>query len=107
VEELKNARAQIPTIKYDPRFWKMQKEERGELIHAMIMFVDGTLAFQRNIILLDSILRSDAEYKGPAEAIGLLSLIWTRIETALSVKLLDDQERKAIKELLASHTNTH
>jgi Aluminium activated malate transporter len=101
VEGLKNTRALIPVIKYDPWFWRMRKEERRELIHAMIMLVDRTIAVQMNIILLDSILRSDAEYKGPAEAIGLLPLIGKRIETALSVKLLDDQERNAaVKELL-------
>jgi Fusaric acid resistance protein-like len=100
----KSTRALIPILKYDPWFWTMQADERGEFKHAMHILLVRTLRIQMNIVLLDSILRSDAEYKGPTEAIKLLPAIGRRIETALSVKLLDAQERKAaVQEMIDEH----
>jgi Fusaric acid resistance protein-like len=104
LDGLKNTRALIPNLKYDPWFCVRPKEERGELRYAMTMLVDKTLAIQMNIVLLYSTLRSEAEYKGPVEAIGLLPLIGKRIETVLSVKLVDDQVRNAaVRDLLDEH----
>jgi Fusaric acid resistance protein-like len=76
----KSARALIPILKYDPWFWTMTADQQHEFKHAGLMLVVRTLRIQMNIVLLDSILRSDAEYKGTPEAVRLLPAIGRRIE---------------------------
>jgi hypothetical protein len=101
LEGWKSCRVLIPILKYDPWFWMMNETDRRLFQDAMTILVARAFRVQMNAVLLDSILRSDAEQTGPKEAIDMLPAIGSRINIVMSVKEFDlDVRKDALRELL-------
>jgi hypothetical protein len=104
LEGWKCCRLLTPILKYDPWFWMMDEGDRGMFRNAMIILVARTFRVQMNAVLLDSILRSDAEKSGPKEAIEMLPAIGQRISTVMNVREIDfDVRKEALRELLVDY----